>query len=132
MNIKKLIKNIIFTLILLLIVIITEKLNSTYLNQFKISSSIKYNYLALFSNLIGYTTAGFILGLNNLLEEYNKKGKWKINYITIISLAIPSLIIGFLPLLYLAIYKSTISISYNIFFLIFGLQLSKSIIKNDL
>lgn len=132
MNIKKLIKNIGFILVLLLIGIFIENLNSICLNQAKITMSIKYSYFALFSSLIGYAIMGFILGFDNILKECRKKGKLKIDYIRIMGLSIPSLIIGLLPLIYLFVYKSTIKIPYNIFFLIFGFELSKSITKNDL
>ncbi len=132
MNKKKLIKSIIFILTLLLIVFLTEKLSNVCLIQAKINSSIKYNYLSLLSSLIGYTIIGFLLGFDDVLKEYRKKEKIKINYTIIIGLAIPSLIIGFLPLLHLIVYKSTIEIPYNIFFLVFGLQLSKSVVKDDL
>lgn len=132
MNIKNLIKNIGLILVLLLIVILTEKLNSICLDQVITNMSIKYRYLALFFNLVGYTTIGFILRFDEVLKEYRKKGKLKINYTRIIGLAIPSLIIGFLPLICLFVCKSIIEIPYNIFFLIFGFQLSKSIVKSDL
>lgn len=65
MNIKNLIKNIGIVLVLLLIVILTQKLNNICLEQVSISMSMKYNYLALLVNLIGYTIIGFILGIDN-------------------------------------------------------------------
>lgn len=124
MNTKKLIKNIGLILILLVVAILTEKLSAGCLSQAKASYSMTYSYLALACSIVGYAAIGFILGLDSSKEE-----KTGVDYARIIGAAIPSLIIGLIPLIYLIAFKSNIGISFNIFFLIFGLQLAKAIKK---
>lgn len=91
-----------YFLILILIIVYLAVFNKIFdsITSYQ-ASSYKYNIALNYAvSFIYYLGIGMILGLSNLINEFKKSGKWRINFFKLIIIGLPALFFSFSILIY--------------------------------
>lgn len=92
---------ILYFIAILVLLIIGGNLTNNYYNTLVSSNDLNFIKQTLI-NLLSYGGVGIVLGIENLIKENKKDGKWKFDYTKMIIAGIPTFLLS-LPFVWAAI-----------------------------
>ena len=137
MEIKRILKNLSKMLIVVVVVSIIITLFKNYILYANKIATVNTFYIEMVVEFILFTMIGILMGIETLLTERQKEGKWKVDLYKLIILGLPILLISFIDFIYysnIEVGPLRFLVSNNfmyIFKIIFGYILVTSFIKKQ-
>lgn len=84
---------ILYFIVILVLLMIGGKLTAGYYNELTESNNISFIKQSLI-NLLAYGGVGVVLGIDNLIREKRKEGKWKFDFKKLLIVGLPALVLS--------------------------------------